>query len=72
MIQWYHGVRIPCYQYHATLGANGINIANMSLSRNQVGGRALSILNVDSKVDQNALDGILGIEGIQSASTVEL
>ena len=54
------------------LGANGINIANMSLSRNKVGGQALSILNVDSKIDQTALEGILGIEGIQSASTVNL
>jgi len=54
------------------LGANGINIANMSLSRNKVGGQALSILNVDSKIDQAAIDGILGIDGIQSASTVDL
>ena len=44
----------------------------MSLSRNKVGGQALSILNVDSKIDKAALEGILGIEGIQSASTVNL
>tara|TARA_R110000850_G_scaffold66894_7_gene148462 strand:+ start:2269 stop:3873 length:1605 start_codon:yes stop_codon:yes gene_type:complete len=54
------------------LGESGINIASMSLSRNKVGGQALSILNVDSKIDQAALEGILKIDGIQSASTVEL
>ncbi|MEM9282225.1 MAG: phosphoglycerate dehydrogenase [Verrucomicrobiota bacterium] len=54
------------------LGESDINIANMSLSRNKVGGQALSILNVDSNIDQAALDRILKIDGIQSASTVKL
>jgi D-3-phosphoglycerate dehydrogenase len=54
------------------LGQNGINIANMSLSRNQVGGKALSILNLDSAVSEEVIEQILGIEGIQSATTVEL
>ena len=54
------------------LGEGKINIANMSLSRNQVGGKALSILNVDSAIDSAILKKIEAIPGIQSATTVEL
>ena len=44
----------------------------MSLSRNKVGGQALSILNVDSAVDAATLKKIEAIPGIQSATTVVL
>jgi D-3-phosphoglycerate dehydrogenase len=54
------------------LGEAKINIANMSLSRSQVGGKALSILNVDSPVDATTLKNIEAIPGIQSATTVVL
>ena len=54
------------------LGEGNINIANMSLSRNKVGGQALSILNVDSAVDAATLKKIEAIPGIQSATTVVL
>jgi len=54
------------------LGEGNINIANMSLSRNQVSGKALSILNVDSAIDSAILKKIEAIPGIQSATTVEL
>jgi D-3-phosphoglycerate dehydrogenase len=54
------------------LGEAKINIANMSLSRSQVGGKALSILNVDSPVDGVTLKNIEAIPGIQSATTVVL
>lgn len=54
------------------LGEAKINIANMSLSRNKVGGQALSVLNVDSAVDAETLKKIAAIDGIQSASTVVL
>ena len=54
------------------LGEAKINIANMSLSRNQVGGQALSVLNVDSPVDPETLKNILAIPGIQTATTVVL
>ena len=54
------------------LGEAGINIANMSLSRNRVGGRALSILNVDSPVGRDVIRQIESIEGIQTVSAVEL
>jgi len=54
------------------LGAAGINIASMNLSRNRVGGQALSILNLDSEADDKVLAAILGIDGIQSARSVVL
>ena len=54
------------------LGAKGINIASMNLSRNQVGGQALSILNLDSAADESVIQEILKIDGIQSARAVEL
>ncbi len=54
------------------LGEADINIANMSLSRNKVGGQALSVLNLDSAVDAGTLAKILAIPGIQSAKTVVL
>jgi len=54
------------------LGAAGINIASMNLSRNRVGGQAMSILNLDSAVGEETLAAILEIEGIQSARSVVL
>ncbi|MEX2580120.1 MAG: phosphoglycerate dehydrogenase [Verrucomicrobiales bacterium] len=54
------------------LGESGVNIASMSLSRNKVGGRALSILNLDSEADDSVIAKLEGVKGIQSATTVEL
>ncbi len=54
------------------LGESNINIANMSLSRNKVGGLALSILNIDSAATPEVIKNILAIDGIQVATSVEL
>ena len=54
------------------LGECGVNIASMSLSRNKVGGRALSILNLDSKADCEVIAKLEEIKGITAATTVEL
>jgi D-3-phosphoglycerate dehydrogenase len=54
------------------LGKHGINIANMSLSRTQVGGKALSVLNVDTEIGEEVIEEILDVEGIQSARSVVL
>ncbi len=54
------------------LGAKGINIASMALGRNEVGGKALSILNIDSAATEDVIAEILKIDGIQSAQAVEL
>ncbi len=50
----------------------GINIASMSLSRNKVGGQAMSVINLDSGVCDDVIAKIESIEGIQGAKAVEL
>lgn len=54
------------------LGAHGVNIATMSLSRNQVGGRALTVLNLDTAPDERLLAEIAASDDIHSAQVVEL
>jgi D-3-phosphoglycerate dehydrogenase len=54
------------------LGGHGINIASMSLSRNQAGGRALTVLNLDSAPDAKVLTEIGAHEDIHSAQVVQL
>ncbi len=54
------------------LSESGINIASMSLSRNKVGGQAMSVINLDSGVSDDLIEKIEAIEGIQDAKAVEL
>jgi len=54
------------------LGAHGINIATMSLSRNQAGGRALTVLNLDTAPGTEVLAEIGTSEDIHSAQVVQL
>ncbi|MEY2479544.1 MAG: D-3-phosphoglycerate dehydrogenase / 2-oxoglutarate reductase [Verrucomicrobiota bacterium] len=54
------------------LGNHGVNIATMSLSRNQAGGTALTVLNLDSTPDADLLAKIRSSEDIKSAQVVEL
>jgi D-3-phosphoglycerate dehydrogenase len=54
------------------LSRSGINIAQMNLSRDRVGGRAMSIINIDNPADQPTLEAIRGIEGILSVRQVIL
>jgi D-3-phosphoglycerate dehydrogenase / 2-oxoglutarate reductase len=54
------------------LGKHGVNIANMSLSRNQAGGTALTILNLDTAPDEPLLEEIRASEDIHSAQVIEL
>ena len=54
------------------LGEHGVNIATMSLSRNQAGGTALTVLNLDSAPDEKLLKEIRGSEDIRSAQVIEL
>ena len=48
------------------------NIATMSLSRNQVGDLALTVLNLDAHLDQSARDELLSHDTIHSAKLVTL
>jgi len=54
------------------LGEKDVNIASMSLSRNQVGGKALVVLNLDSQPEQEVLTALEAIEGIESAQCLSL
>jgi D-3-phosphoglycerate dehydrogenase len=54
------------------LGEHGVNIATMSLSRNQAGGTALTVLNLDTAPDSVLLEKIRASEDIRSAQVIEL
>ena len=54
------------------LGDHGVNIATMSLSRNQAGGTALTVLNLDSAPGEKLLAAIRASEDIRSAQVIEL
>ena len=54
------------------LGSHGVNIATMSLSRNQAGGTALTVLNLDTTPDAALLAEINASEDIHSAQVIEL
>ena len=54
------------------LGDHGVNIATMSLSRNQAGGTALTVLNLDTAPSEKLLTEIRASEDIRSAQVIEL
>lgn len=54
------------------LGANNVNIASMSLSRNEVGGQALTLLNLDSVPDEALLATVTSDADIASAKVIRL
>jgi D-3-phosphoglycerate dehydrogenase len=54
------------------LGDHGVNIATMSLSRNQAGGTALTVLNLDNTPDEELLSAIRVSEDIHSAQVIQL
>jgi D-3-phosphoglycerate dehydrogenase len=54
------------------LGNHGVNIATMSLSRNQAGGTALTVLNLDTPPSEELLSEIRGSGDIRSAQVIEL
>jgi len=54
------------------LGCHGVNIATMSLSRNQAGGTALTVLNLDTAPSEKLLTEIGASEDILSAQVIQL
>ena len=54
------------------LGGHGVNIASMSLSRNQAGGTALTVLNLDTAPSEKLLTEIRASEDILSAQVIQL
>jgi len=54
------------------LGKHSVNIASMSLSRNEVGGKALTVLNLDSAPGAALIDELLSDPSISSARIIQL
>jgi len=54
------------------LGDHGVNIATMSLSRNQAGGTALTVLNLDTPPTEELLAAIKASDDIKSAQVIQL
>jgi D-3-phosphoglycerate dehydrogenase len=54
------------------LGANKVNIAGMSLSRNEAGGEAITVLNLDTPPDEALLKKLTSEEDIRSATVIQL
>lgn len=54
------------------LGEHSVNIATMSLSRNQAGGTALTVLNLDNAPDEELLEQIRASGDIHSAQVIQL
>jgi D-3-phosphoglycerate dehydrogenase len=59
-------------QIGTILGRNGVNIAGMSFGRDKQGGRAVSILNVDSEVPKKVLDEMRLAKNINEVKLVKL
>ncbi|MDR2772958.1 MAG: phosphoglycerate dehydrogenase [Elusimicrobiota bacterium] len=54
------------------LGDSGVNIAGMSLGRKDIGGEALTIIEVDNTVSAEVIGKILAIGGIKKAKYIDL
>jgi D-3-phosphoglycerate dehydrogenase / 2-oxoglutarate reductase len=54
------------------LGEHNVNIATMSLSRNQAGGTALTVLNLDNAPDEKLLTEMRASGDIHSAQVIQL
>jgi D-3-phosphoglycerate dehydrogenase / 2-oxoglutarate reductase len=54
------------------MGRHGVNIASMSLSRNEAGGEALTVLNLDSVPGEALIKELTAEEDISSAQVVQL
>jgi D-3-phosphoglycerate dehydrogenase len=56
----------------SVLGASQVNIAGMSLSRNDEGGQAITVLNLDTAPSDEVLEKLLAEEDIHSARVISL
>ena len=59
-------------QLGTIIGNAGVNIASMSLSRNEVGGIALNVAGLDSPLSEEAMAQINAVEAITQAKLVYL
>jgi D-3-phosphoglycerate dehydrogenase len=56
----------------SVLGNHGVNIATMSLSRNQAGGTALTVLNLDTAPDEELLKELQASGDVHSVQVIQL
>ncbi|MBI5966735.1 MAG: phosphoglycerate dehydrogenase [Deltaproteobacteria bacterium] len=56
----------------STLASHGINIGQMHLSRDRIGGTAISLVHVDGRVSQEVLQALLKLPHILSVMEIEL
>ncbi len=58
----------------STLGEHGVNIAQMAVGRagNLPGGQAVGVLNLDGEPPKQAIDAVLKLEAVSSATVVHL
>ncbi len=54
------------------LAEKNINIAGLSLGRNEMGKEALTVINVDSEIDKNSVDAISSIAGVHKVFAVKI
>ncbi len=54
------------------LGDNGINIARMQVGREEAGGEAVMVLNVDSRVGEATMEEIRKVQNLIAVRQVEL
>ena len=59
-------------QVGTIIGQDGVNIATMSMSRIEVGGVALTVVNLDSSLSETAMQKISSRDAIESALLVHL
>jgi D-3-phosphoglycerate dehydrogenase len=56
----------------SVLGSSGVNIAGMSLSRNEAGGEAITVLNLDTAPSAAVIEKLLSEGDIRSATVIQL
>eukprot|EP00112_Aurelia_sp_Birch-Aquarium-sp1_P007876 Seg18599.2 transcript_id=Seg18599.2/GoldUCD/mRNA.D3Y31 product="D-3-phosphoglycerate dehydrogenase" protein_id=Seg18599.2/GoldUCD/D3Y31 len=56
----------------SVLGEKGINIANLSLARNKSEGNALTVIELDSELCDDALGSLSSAKGIISVTSVSI
>ena len=54
------------------LGNNDVNIASMQLGRNQAGGEAIMVINIDEEINEGLKEKILNIEGMKDFSLLSV
>ncbi|MBI4335021.1 MAG: ACT domain-containing protein, partial [Candidatus Omnitrophica bacterium] len=59
-------------QIGSILGQNNINIAGMNFGREKPGGRAVTVLNIDSPVPEGVLNEIKSAKNITDAKVIKL